>query len=99
MLLIILIDNKNDKKKNMNQNGKNTRTKNVFKKLTTYCALFIAEYDVLLVSASNKRISAWKFISGEFKNANSIKEPPNIDKNFFSCSILVTALPQYCMSW
>lgn len=83
----------------MNPNGKNAGTKTVFKKLTTYCTLFIAEYDVLLVSASNKRISAWKFISGEFKNANSIREPPNIDKNYFSCSILVTTLPQYCMAW
>jgi len=78
---------------------RNPNTGIVFKKLTTYCTLFIPEYDVLLVSASNKRISAWKFISGEFKNANSIKEQPNIDKNYFSCSILATVLPQYCMTW
>lgn len=78
---------------------RNPTTGVVFKKLTTYCSLFIPEYDVLLVSASNKRISAWKYMSGEFKNANSIKEQPNIDKNYFSCSILVTVLPQYCMTW
>lgn len=78
---------------------RNPNTGVVFKKLTTYCSLFIPEYDVLLVSASNKRISAWKYMSGEFKNANSIKEQPNIDKNYFSCSILVTVLPQYCMTW
>ncbi len=78
---------------------RNPTTGVIFKKLTTYCALFIPEYDVLLVSASNKRISAWKYMSGEFKNANSIKEQPNIDKNYFSCSILVTVLPQYCMTW
>jgi hypothetical protein len=72
----------------------------VSKKLTTYCTLFIPEYDALLVSASNKRISAWKYINGEFKNANSTaKEPPTIDKNYFTCSILVTSLPQYCMTW
>ncbi len=78
---------------------RNPTTSIVFKKLTAYCALFIPEYDVLLVSASNKRISAWKYINSEFKNANSIKEQPNIDKNYFSCSILVTLLPQYCMTW
>lgn len=71
----------------------------VCKKLTTYCTLFIPDYDVFLVSASNKKISAWKYINGEFKNANSIKEPPNIDKNYFTCSILVTTMPQYCMTW
>ena len=80
-------------KKRNNTNGV------VFKKLSTYCALFIPEFDVLLVSASNKRISAWKYVNGEFRNANSMKEQPNIDKNYFSCSILVTALPQYCMTW
>jgi len=78
---------------------KNPTSGVVFKKLTAYCALFLTEYDVLLVSASNKRISAWRYLSGEFKNANSIKEQPNIDKNYFSCSILVTVLPQYCMTW
>lgn len=84
---------KNDQKK------RNPTTSIVFKKLTAYCTIFLPEYDVLLVSASNKRISAWKYISGEFKNANSIKDQPNIDRNYFSCSILVTALPQYCMTW
>ena len=93
-------DLKNDKKNRNNiKNNINNAPKSVFKKLTTYCTLFINEYDVLLVSASNKRISAWKYISGEFKNANSIREQPNIDKNYFSCSILVTTLPQYCMAW
>lgn len=93
-------DNKNDKKNRLN-NAKNLNagSKYVFKKLTTYCTLFIPEYDVLLVSGSNKRISAWRYISGEFKNSNSIKEQPNIDRNYFSCSILVTNLPQYCMAW
>jgi hypothetical protein len=78
---------------------RNPMSKNIYKKLTTICATFLPEYDVLLLSATNNRISAWKFLNGEFKNANSIREPMNIDKNYFVCSILVTSSPQYCMTW
>jgi hypothetical protein len=86
-----------------NVKGKNKRnhivSNNTNKKLTILCAIFLQEFDVLLVSASNNRISAWKYLNGEFRNANTISEPLNIDKHFFLCSFLATSSPQYTMAW
>jgi len=72
---------------------------NTYRKLTIISALFIPDYDVLMVSASNNRISAWQFYNGEFRKANSISDKLVIDKNYFSCSILVANSPQHCMAW
>ena len=74
-------------------------TKKVFnKKLTILTTEFIPEYDILLVSSSNNKISAWKYIENEFKNVNSI-ENTFIDKNSFKCALLSTNIPQYTLSW
>ena len=74
-------------------------TKKVFnKKLTILTTEFIPEYDTLLVSSSNNKISAWKYIENEFKNVNSI-ENAFIDKNSFKCALLSTNIPQYTLSW
>ena len=69
------------------------------KKLTVISALFIPEFDVLMISASNNRIVAWQFYNGEFRKANSITDKFVIDKNYFSCSILVANSPQQCLAW
>ena len=74
-------------------------TKKVFnKKLTILTTEFIPEYDTLLVSSSNNKISAWKYIENEFKNVNSI-DNAFIDKNSFKCALLSTNIPQYTLSW
>lgn len=91
----------------MTDKRKNPITNFAYKKLMAICVskylyiilVFLPEYDILLVSASNKRISAWKYLNGEFKNANTIREQFNIDKNYFACSILSPYLTQYCMAW
>jgi WD40 repeat protein len=72
--------------------------KSINKKLTVLTTEFIPEYDTLLVSSSNNKISAWKYIEGEFKNVNKIKKNV-IDKNNFSCAILNTDSPQNTMTW
>jgi hypothetical protein len=77
----------------------NIVSNNTNKKLTILCSIFLQEFDVLLVSASNNRISAWKYLNGEFRNANTITEAFNIDKHFFLCSFLATSSPQYTMAW
>lgn len=68
------------------------------KKLTVLATVFVPEYDTLLVSSSNNKISAWKYSSGEFKNVNKIAEV-KIDKLNFSCAIQTTNVPQYTLSW
>ena len=72
--------------------------KSINKKLTVLTTEFIPEYDTLLVSSSNNKISAWKYFEGEFKNVNKIKKNV-IDKNNFSCAILNTDSPQNTMTW
>jgi len=67
-------------------------------RLTTLNTIFIPEYDILLVSATNKKISAWKFSNGEFSNANNLKGFSN-DKNYFTCAILMSSSPQYRLAW
>ena len=67
-------------------------------KLTVLTTLFLNEYDTLLVSSSNNKISAWKYIDKEFKNVNSINDF-KIDSENFRISILTTDIPQYTMGW
>ena len=72
--------------------------KTINKKLTVLTTEFIPEYDTLLVSSSNNKISAWKYYEGEFKNVNKVSQNI-IDKNNFSCAILNTETPQNTMTW
>lgn len=77
---------------------KNGIGSNTNQKLTVLTTLFLNEYDTLLVSSSNNKISAWKYIDKEFKNVNSINDF-KIDKDNFRISILTTNIPQYTMGW
>ena len=67
-------------------------------KLTVLSTLFINEYDTLLVSSTNNKISAWKYTEKEFKNVNSI-DSFAIDAEAFRLAILTTDMPQYTMAW
>ena len=88
------------KKELLRINGENLESinKTINKKLTVLTTEFIPEYDTLLVSSSNNKISAWKYFEGEFKNVNKISKNI-IDKNNFSCAILNTENPQNTMTW
>ena len=95
------IDTPEKLKKELNrlkENGLDSIKNSINKKLTILTTEFIPEYDALLVSSSNNKISAWKYYDGEFKNANHISNNI-IDKSNFSCAILSTSTPQYTMSW
>ena len=95
------IDTPEKLKKELNrlkENGLDSIKNSINKKLTILTTEFIPEYDALLVSSSNNKISAWKFFNGEFKNANQITNNI-INKTNFSCAILSTPTPQYTMSW
>ena len=61
----------------------------VNKKLTILSTVFIPEFDTLLISSSNNKISAWKYSNGDFKNANTGGEHI-LDKKNISCAILTT---------
>ena len=65
-------------------------------------ACFVDDYDILFISSSNNKISAWKFNnkSNEFKNINNsgIKEISfNFEDNNTSIPLYSCELPQYSM--
>ena len=68
------------------------------KKLTILCTIFVNEYDILFVSSSNNKISAWKYEENEFRNIN-ILEGELKEKYGFSCAILDAELPQQTLEW
>lgn len=68
------------------------------KKLTILSTVFIPEFDILLISSSNNKISAWKYSNGEFKNVNNGTDN-RIEKGNVSCAILTTDVPQYTLTW
>ena len=68
------------------------------KKLTILCTVFVNEYDILFVSSSNNKISAWKYEENEFRNINMI-EGESRDKFDFTCAILDAELPQQTLEW
>ena len=68
------------------------------KKLTILSTVFVNEYDVLFVSSSNNKISAWKYLENEFKNINMIDGDLK-DKYDITCSILDAELPQQTLEW
>jgi len=82
----------------LTNDGLNSIQNSINKKLTVLTTEFIPEYDLLLVSSSNNKISSWKFIEGSFKNVNQISNNI-IDRHNFSCAILSTITPQYTMTW
>ena len=82
----------------------NNKKRNINRKLSTLSVYFVEEYDLLFISSSNNKISAWKYdleIKG-FKNVNSSNYQ---SKNFiFSDSemnipIFSSGLPQYTLCY
>ena len=82
----------------LNQDFFKTNKKDFNKKLTILSTLFVDEYDVLFVSSSNNKISAWKYNENVFTNINMI-EGNLKDKLNFSCAILDADLPQQTLEW
>ena len=76
---------------------KNNR-KDFNKKLTILSTLFVKDYDVLFISSSNNKISAWKYNQNEFKNINMI-EGELKEKYDITCAILDAELPQQTLEW
>lgn len=68
-----------------------------YRKVGIITTVFISELDVLLVSQSNKKITSWKYVAGEFKNDNNMKTNNNDSQS--SYEILFSNTIQYCMTW
>ncbi len=89
------------KYKNLQHNNSiDFKYKIINKKLTILTTIFIPEYDTLLVSSSNNKISAWKYnpVDQVFKNVNTIVDN-KIDKENFNLAILTPSAPQHTMTW
>ena len=82
------------------ENSIDFKYKIINKKLTILTTIFIPEYDTLLVSSSNNKISAWKYnpVDQVFKNVNTIVDN-KIDKENFNLAILTPSAPQHTMAW
>lgn len=62
--------------------------------------MFLPEYDILLISSSNKRVTAWKYNDSMFTNINSMeKKNIHYEKNNLVCNILISNAPQYRMAY
>ena len=84
--------------KHLNADYFKNNKKDFNKKLTILCTIFVNQYDVLFVSSSNNKISAWKYEENEFRNVNMI-EGDLQDKFDFTCAILDADLPQQTLEW
>ena len=89
---------KRNKGMNKIQNKEDIVIHESYRKVGILTTLFIQEYDLLLVSQTNKKITAWRYIGGDFKNDNNMKYFSN-DKSHVAFEIIITELPQYCMTW
>ena len=84
--------------KNLNADYIFNNKKDFNKKLTILCTIFVREYDILFVSSSNNKISAWKYEENEFRNINKI-DSESKDNYDFTCAILDAELPQQTLEW
>ena len=84
------------------QINKNTdfekKKKDFNKKLTILTTCFVSELDLLFVSSSNNKISAWQYINAEFINVNQL-EDEIIYKDDSTYAVFDSALPQYTLDW
>ena len=80
----------------------NNQKRYINRKLSTLCAYFLEEYDLLFISSSNNKISAWRYdieLNG-FKNVNSSNYQ---SKNFIfsdkemKIPIFSSEIPQYTL--
>ena len=78
--------------------NKNRARKNIMRKLYILNTFFVEEYDLLFISSSNNKISAWKYDIelNEFKNANSSKAKNLIfSETKIRIPIFSSSLPQH----
>ena len=82
----------------INKNSDLEKRKRDFnKKLTILSTCFVSDLDVLFVSSSNNKISAWQYINSEFVNVNQL-EDEIIDKGN-TYAVFNSELPQYTLDW
>lgn len=89
---------KNELKRINNNIDFEKKKKEFNRKLTILTSCFVNEYDLLFVSSSNNKISAWKYINGDFINVNQLEDDIK-ERTNFSCAILDATLPQYTIDW
>ena len=73
-----------------------------FRKLHTLCVHFIERYDLLFISSSNNKISAWRYDKeiSSFKNVNTSNYSSNefiFSDNMMNIPIFSGGLPQYTL--
>ena len=89
----------NEGKKEENKNQINNNFQNDRSYFAVY-ALFINEYDILLISSTNNTISSWKYekYKKEFRNINIVNNSEN-ELNNLNIPLYITELPQYSMCY
>ena len=76
------------------------KKKDFNKKLTILATCFVDELDILFVSSSNNKISAWQYINAEFVNINQLEEDiETINKLDNKYAVFDSFLPQYTLDW
>ena len=85
--------------KEINSNALFEKKKKEFnRKLTILTSCFVNELDILFVSSSNNKISAWQYINGEFINVNQYEEEI-IDQMDNAYAVFDSYLPQYTLDF
>lgn len=85
-------------KKGQNPEENAFTKKFINKKLTVLTSIFLEEFDVLLISATNNKISAWKYEHYEFKNCNT-PHHWELTTDYQKLPILSTEMPQHVMAF
>ena len=73
------------------------KKKDFNKNLTVLAVCFVSDLDLLFVSSSNNKISAWKYENVEFINVNQLED--DIIEKDNTYAIFDSALPQYTLDW
>ena len=80
----------------------NNKKRNVNRKLSTLCTFFVDEYDLLFISSSNNKISAWRY-NIELKGFQNVNSSNYLSNNFIFCDsemkipIFSSGIPQYTL--
>ena len=80
----------------------NNKKRNLYRKLSTLNTFFVEEYDLLFISSSNNKISAWRYFTdiNGFKNVNSSNYQSNnfiFSDNEMKLPIFSSSIPQYTL--
>ena len=73
------------------------KKKDFNKNLTVLAVCFVSDLDLLFVSSSNNKISAWKYENVEFINVNQLED--DIIEKDNTYAIFDSVLPQYTLDW